>query len=104
MRIPCPYCGDRDQGEFVSRGDATVLRPDSASDNMASAFHEYVHLRGNPAGWHSEHWYHEFGCRSWLVVERNTLTHEIRSVKFAGNFDKPAPSPNEPEYKTGADK
>ncbi|MEM7465134.1 MAG: sarcosine oxidase subunit delta [Pseudomonadota bacterium] len=80
MRIACPYCGDRDQGEFVYLGDATVLRPDPAARDAASAFQDYVYLRENPAGWHREYWYHEQGCRSWLVVERNTLTHEIRSV------------------------
>ena len=25
-----------------------------------------------------ELWYHGGGCRAWLKVERNTLTHEIR--------------------------
>lgn len=104
MRIPCPYCGDRDQGEFVCRGDATVQRPDPASRDAMSAFHDYVHLRDNPAGWHSEHWYHELGCRSWVVVERNTLTHEVRSVRLARISDEPAMPAENTGGETGAGK
>jgi len=33
--------------------------------------------------WHKELWFHEAGDRSWLVVTRNTLTHEIAKVEFA---------------------
>ena len=27
MRIPCPFCGERDGAEFVYRGDASPVRP-----------------------------------------------------------------------------
>ena len=83
MRLPCPLCDERDSGEFVYRGDATVVRPDPGAPGARGAFHEFVHLRDNPAGWHKEHWYHEGGCRSWIVVERNTLTHEVRGAVTA---------------------
>jgi sarcosine oxidase subunit delta len=42
-----------------------------------------VYLRDNPAGLHRELWFHAAGCHSWLVVERDTRNHEIRSVAFA---------------------
>lgn len=80
MRLPCPYCGERDHSEFVYRGDATVKRPDPAAKGSRKAFLEYVYLRDNPAGWHREYWYHESGCRLWIVVERNTATHEVRAA------------------------
>ena len=32
---------------------------------------------------HQELWYHGGGCRAWLVVTRNTRTHEISDVTFA---------------------
>ncbi len=38
---------------------------------------DYVYLRDNPAGAHRELWYHGAGCRSWLVVARDTRTHQI---------------------------
>ena len=83
MRIPCPYCGSRDIGEFVYRGDATPLRPESEAGDVGNAMFDYVYLRSNPMGPHEEHWYHAQGCRNWLVVTRNTLTHEIPSARLA---------------------
>ena len=79
MRIPCPYCGERDSAEFSYRGDASPSRPEPGADD----FSDYVYLRENPAGLIREHWYHAAGCRKWLVVERDTRTHEISSARFA---------------------
>src|SRR5205809_312472 len=80
MRIDCPYCGSRDSGEFVYRGDAAPIRPKLPDP---SAFIDYAYIRDNVAGWMSEHWYHLHGCRQWLTVRRNTLSHEIQSVILA---------------------
>lgn len=68
MRIPCPFCGARDLAEFVFRGEARV---------------DDLYLRNNPAGRLHEFWRHAQGCRQWLVVERDTLTHEIFGVVLA---------------------
>ena len=78
MRIPCPFCGDRDASEFVYRGDAKPVRPTDSE-----AFFDYVYLRDNPAGRLNEHWYHAQGCRNWLVVERDTVSHEIFGAALA---------------------
>jgi sarcosine oxidase subunit delta len=78
MRIPCPFCGQRDSREFTYLGDATS-RPPDATD----AFHDYVYLRDNPAGPHREYWQHVFGCRAWLVVTRDTRTHQFLAAAFA---------------------
>jgi methylglutamate dehydrogenase subunit B len=84
MIIPHPLLGPRDAAEFVYLGDASLIdRPDPAAPDAAAAFHDYLHLRDNPAGEHRELWYHEQGDRSWLVVTRNTLTHEITGVELA---------------------
>ena len=40
----------------------------------------YVYARENPKGWHVEWWHHVAGCRQWIKVVRNTLTHEIDST------------------------
>ena len=63
MRIQCPFCGERDVGEFTYLGDA---------------------------GAHAELWYHAYGCRGWLRVMRNTLTHEVLAVAFAGAIEAKA--------------
>ena len=77
MRIPCPYCGERDLGEFAYYGDATKRRPDGAGSLETDVFFDYVYPRDNPAGKHRELWYHVGGCRAWLLVTRDTRTHEI---------------------------
>ncbi|WP_158805419.1 MULTISPECIES: sarcosine oxidase subunit delta [unclassified Acidisoma] len=81
MRIICPLCGERGAEEFVYHGDATVRRPHP--DSSAETWNAYVHLRDNPAGRHSELWYHAAGCHAWLVVERDVRTHEIFAVTLA---------------------
>ena len=84
MIINHPLLGPRDAAEFVYLGDASLIdRPDWQDDNAEEKFYEYGYLRDNPAGEHQELWYHEQGDRSWLVVTRNTLTHEITSVELA---------------------
>jgi len=83
MIINHPLLGPRDAREFVCLGDASLIaRPDGlkASDDT---MHDYQFLRDNPAGTHRELWYHEHGDRSWLVVTRDTITHEITSVEMA---------------------
>jgi len=83
MRIPCPFCGDRDASEFAYLGDATLKRPDPSSPDAERAFHDYVYLRDNPAGPHREFWHHVSGCRSWLIVKRDTRNHEILGAELA---------------------
>ena len=81
LRIPCPWCGERDETEFRYRGDASRSRPEGAA--AGEAFAAYVYERGNERGWHLEWWLHVGGCRRLLKLERHTLTHEIRSVSGA---------------------
>jgi heterotetrameric sarcosine oxidase delta subunit len=87
-----PLLGPRDSAEFVYLGDAELMnRPNwqgkeasnDAIDSAIERFHEYLYMRDNPAGEHKELWYHEQGDRSWLVVTRNTLNHEIIKVELA---------------------
>jgi len=89
LRIPCPYCGERDVREFSYLGDATVHRPDAAAADAAHAFFDYVYLRDNRAGEHQEFWYHAAGCRSWLIVTRNTVTHDIAGARRADSGGAP---------------
>jgi len=81
MRIPCPFCGSRDSGEFVYRGDAAPVRP---AGDEAEAMFAYLYLRDNPMGAIEEHWYHAQGCRQWLVVTRDTLTHAVAGAFSVG--------------------
>ena len=87
MRIPCCHCGVRGNEEFSYLGDATLVRPgaDPGADRgpgeaTLRRWSAYVYLRDNPAGPHQELWQHVAGCRAWLVVTRDTRTHEILGV------------------------
>ncbi|MGJ8621427.1 MAG: sarcosine oxidase subunit delta [Yoonia sp.] len=83
MRITCPNCGERDRREFYYQGEAVALaRPDV--DAGPAAWDDYLHNRDNPAGDTSDLWFHEAGCRAWLVVKRNTVTHAVHSAELAG--------------------
>jgi heterotetrameric sarcosine oxidase delta subunit len=84
MIINHPLLGPRDSAEFAYLGDASLIeRPDWQSETAAQDFYEYAYLRSNPAGDHRELWFHEGGDRSYLVVTRNTVTHEISKVELA---------------------
>lgn len=78
MRFNCPYCGSRGLGEFRFRCQAKETRP--SPEASQAEWVEHIHGRTNPAGPHKELWQHVGGCRSWLVVERNTLTYQVIAV------------------------
>jgi heterotetrameric sarcosine oxidase delta subunit len=82
MRLTCPVCGDRDRREFYYQGAASILnRPDP--DAGIDTWDDYLHNRDNPAGLTQDLWYHEAGCSSWIVVTRNTVTHEVIKTALA---------------------
>jgi heterotetrameric sarcosine oxidase delta subunit len=83
MIINHPILGPRDAQEFVYLGDANLIKRPDGLTASPEEMHDYVYLRTNPAGEHRELWYHEQGDRSWLVVTRNTVTHEITKVELA---------------------
>lgn len=81
IRIPCPFCGPRDHAEFSYGSDGSITYP--ALDAPVEEWHDAVFLRENVCGVQAETWQHVNGCRMWLVVERDTTTHEIHSVRPA---------------------
>ena len=86
MIINHPLLGPRDAAEFTYLGDASLIdRPDGMTDDALQAFIDYAYLRDNVAGNHRELWFHEQGDRSWLVVTRHTVTHEIINVELASD-------------------
>ena len=81
LLISCPFCGPRSEDEFGFGGDASLITPND-DDNIQDVA-DYMFLRDNPKGWHKEYWFHQYGCRRWLKIERHTVTHEIGSVSPA---------------------
>ena len=75
LLIPCPWCGPRAKTEFTYGGDGSVARP--APDAPMQAWVDFVFVRDNAAGPHTELWHHSAGCRQWFRVRRDTRTHAI---------------------------
>ena len=86
MLITCPHCGVRPVEEFTFLGDAKPLRPASNDPSSMEQWHDYVYLRDNPKGVIDEYAHHSGGCRTWLVLTRNTQTHDIASVVLASDY------------------
>jgi len=84
--IDCPHCGRRTSDEFYIRGDASKQRPGVIGDETLDQWHDYVNIRDNVRGRTAEHWHHTGGCRQWLVVERDTLSHEVYAVTPASTW------------------
>ena len=82
LLIPCPWCGERPQTDFTYGGDGTVVRPAEGAPRADWA--GFVFTRDNPMGPHLELWHHSAGCRRWLLVERDTLTHDITGSRKPG--------------------
>ncbi len=82
LRIPCPYCGTRDESEFRFGGESHVERPGLEVSDAEWA--DYLFNRKNPKGLHYERWCHTYGCSQWFNVVRDTVTHEFHSVYKMG--------------------
>jgi sarcosine oxidase subunit delta len=80
LLIPCPWCGPRAEPEFGYGGEPAA-RPTAASD---AVWGEYLYLRANDKGPHSELWCHAGGCGQWFVLERDTVTHAILAARKPG--------------------
>ncbi len=76
IRITCPTCGERPIEEYVY-GEIPVV-PEHITDedewDLDRAF-----MLNNPEGVQTEAWFHLYGCRRWLKLQRDTRTDEIVS-------------------------
>jgi len=78
LLIPCVHCGVRNVSEFRYAGEPGVRPDPNAVDPVA--WRSYLHDRSNKADWTRERWFHTAGCRRFSVVERHTVTNEIRAT------------------------
>ncbi len=96
LRIPCPFCGDRDEAEFRYGGEVQREIPQpGVGDDVWS---DYLFNRDNPKGLVHERWCHSHGCNQWFNVVRDTVTHRIHAVYRPG---EPRTAPEGP-YATQA--
>lgn len=87
LRIPCPWCGVRDEIEFRWGGESHITRPPFDTDD--STWSRYLFYRDNRKGVQFERWCHAYGCGQWFNLSRHTVTHEIGAAYRLGT---PAPA------------
>ncbi len=78
MQLKCPWCGMRDESEFLWGGTTHLTRPPLTASDAEWA--EYLFFRDNPKGVHFERWRHTYGCGQWFNLARHTVSHEVSSV------------------------
>ncbi len=77
--VPCPWCGPRNSSDLRYVGESRA-RPDP-SESSTDEWRSYLYTRDNPAGWTTETWYCRSGCRRYFVVERDSVTNQIRAAR-----------------------
>jgi len=77
LLIPCPHCGPRDENEFLHGGEAHSPRPGPAAALGEEEWADWLFGTANPKGMLREKWLHEYGCRQWFHLDRDTATHAI---------------------------
>ncbi len=76
LLITCPFCGARNETEFVFGGPVGPDRPDPAKC-ADDDWLDYLLMVPNPTGPVEERWWHAKGCGDWFTIWRNTVTHDI---------------------------
>jgi len=77
LLIPCPYCGERPELEFVYGGQAHVARPAADAQVTEQQWADYLYQRDNTRGVHAERWRHSHGCGRFFNTLRDTTTDRI---------------------------
>jgi sarcosine oxidase, subunit delta len=76
LLVTCPFCGPRNENEFVCTGE-TVARPAQPAALDDTAWTGFLYLRDNTKGRHEEHWWHKHGCRQWFRAMRSTADNRF---------------------------
>ncbi len=83
--IYCPYCEEhRSEEEFHAKGQAHIARPEDPDQCTDAQWGEFLYVRDNPKGLHSEQWYHAVGCRKFFNVLRDTQSYVIHDTYKVG--------------------
>jgi sarcosine oxidase subunit delta len=84
MLLPCPHCGPRSVAEFTfERPLEAITAPDAPMETLV----HNLFTRDNPKGPSRELWRHAYGCRSWVVMTRDTFTHAVTDAAPASSLN-----------------
>lgn len=83
----CPFCGHRDETEFLYEGEAGKERPQPARETGAARWAHYLYFNKNPRGRGTEIWKHRT-CGEFFLVERDTATHVVEETRAFPHWDE----------------
>ncbi len=81
--FPCPFCGLRDEREFVFLGPGGKVRPQTARAVSDEAWAAYLYDNPNPLGTAREVWMHRT-CSEVFVMERDTQSMKVHGSRAPG--------------------
>lgn len=103
LLIACPYCGNRPETEFRCGGQAHIARPIEPAALSDAQWAEFLFVRDNPRGVHSERWNHVHGCGRWFNARRDTVSDRFIETYKMGETPKSQESTSTQSTPTQAD-
>ena len=77
LKITCPFCGPRNESEFVHGGPEKPRRPEDPAALGDADWIDHLTVPDNPMGPLREKWWHLRGCGQWVTITRDTVSHDI---------------------------
>ncbi len=74
LRLTCPNCGVRPLEEFLH---GEIPQVPSSVEGAEARDLDRAFMADNTEGIVTERWFHAFGCRRWMTVQRDTRTDQI---------------------------
>ncbi len=78
--FPCPFCGLRDEREFLFVAELGKVRPDTTKHVSDEDWARYLHSIRNEKGHVQEVWMH-LTCGELFIMERDSVTMEVIGSK-----------------------
>ena len=79
--FPCPFCGPREEHEFLFAAEAGKVRPEPAEAVSDEDWAAYLHFHKAPEGEAEEVWFHRT-CGAYFVMKRDTVTRAVQESHF----------------------
>ena len=79
--FPCPFCGPREEHEFLFATEAGKTRPEPAEAVSDADWAAYLYDQAVPKGAAREIWVHQT-CGTYFLMVRDTVTRAVLSADF----------------------
>ena len=79
--FPCPFCGPREEHEFLFAAEAGKVRPEPAAKVSDEEWAAYLYHNDAPKGIAREIWYHQT-CGTYFLMTRDTVSRDVEGSEF----------------------